>query len=212
VIPIPPALMGLGVRIAAVGVVVAVALLYHFHAVSAARADGRKAGEDAIQVKWDADRLKMIAAHDAELADHLSESARRIKEQAEIADEERAKRLAAESDRDELVGELAKHADHDASFNRRLRDAIATHDLATRARIGDTAAAGECAPAIEAADLQGRLLQGLDGATAEARRELGDAAATVAGFAEQAAGNGSECARRYDALIKPKVAAAGVSP
>lgn len=205
-IPLPA--IGLLGRVVAVGLLAAAAFAWHTHAVDAAQDAGFEAGKNAIQVKWDADRIAMIAAHDADVADHLTESARRIKEQAEIFDEEHAKRLAAEADNQELIGEMAKHALHDAAFNRRLRDALATHDLAAHARVGDTAAASECAPAFEASDLRGRLLQGFDDLAAQTRQELGDAAAAISGFAEQAAGNGSECARRYDALIKPKVAQA----
>lgn len=76
----------------------------------------------------------------------------------------------------------------------RLRDAIETNRLSTRAALDAAGVAKQCEASEASADLLRGVLQRLDAATSE----LGDAARTVGGFADSQTAAASECARRYE--------------
>jgi hypothetical protein len=189
-------------RLIAICIAVLAATLFVSAAVYKIHHAGVLYGKATIQARWDADRSAMIVAHNKAIVERDVESTRRVTLQTEIADEERAKRLTFEDSARRLRSLLDRVATVNADGERRLRDAIASSDLATRAGVGDSASAGQCAPALEAADLRGRLLQGYDDLAGRLTQRVGDASATVAGFADQAYSSASECAGRYDALIK----------
>lgn len=169
-----------------IGLAIAVAVAF---AAGWLRHSGFKAGASSVQAKWDKRERQLIEAHDAALADEIADHNQKVS--ALESNHAQTKRLRDAFAVDASVAESAASAS--AFESRRLRDAIATSDLATRREVDAAGAAGKCDAAIAASDLRGRMLERLDAATGE----LEDAARGIGRHADEAWAAASECAGAY---------------
>lgn len=165
------------------------------------RHQGYMAGAASVQAtlererrEWADERGKAAQRYAAEIAAEVAEHNRVMNElEADNANAE-ARRAVAEKS----AAAAAAAASAAGLSERRLRDALATHRLASAAALEAAGAAGDCSPATAAADLYAELLgryRGLAGRALEAGRAVGD-------FAERQSTAVSECADRADTMIR----------
>ena len=153
---------------------------------------GESRGETRIQAKWDKERLAILQAHDKALADEIAtHNAQQAATEANHAQAQQD-RVVAEADAASAVAAL----DAAGVAQRRLRDKLATSDLAIKSALESAGATGLCAPAIEASNLRGVMLQRLD----ELAGRIGAAAAGVGKHADDSWLAAKECAADYDAV------------
>lgn len=153
---------------------------------------GYTRADTAWSLKWQAQELALVRAHDRALADEITRGNAMQKDLDDVHQRSQQYRQAIE----QHAQAAASAGDRAGRAERRLRDAAATHAIATRAALDAAGAAGQCAPAAAAADLHAELLGGL----AEAAGRLRAAAGAVGRHADDAWGAAAECAAGYDAV------------